>query len=494
MTVSSETNKASYDGNDSTTDFSTGFVFLEDSHVLVTLVNDTTGVETPQTITTHYTLTGAGTGSAGTVTMLTAPATGETLIVSRNIPLTQGADYVENDPFPAATHEEGLDKLTMIAQQQQEELDRSLRFPLSVDSGVSNEIPTPTADYYLKFNSAGTAIEAIALAENIAEITYENLDANGDVGFGSGQVPAGNLTMPLSKIGVTAGDVVQVDQALTVTTRSATTTLGTSLNHTLSDTSTTITAFNGVAGVTYHCRALGAGNITHHATNLIITQTGADITTAAGDTFDVEMITSTTCRIKNYVRAVGPITAASQAEMEAGTETALRTMSPERVKQAIDALGGSGVTIGTPQATTSGTNKDFTIPAGTKKVTVSVSGLSFATNTNPLIELGDSGGIVTTGYSGNVQTAGTSNANLSSGFALITSGTSTDVYHGSLELILLDSANYIWAAFGVFGRSDAAQLAVVAGTVTLTGELTTVRLTSSGGATMDAGSCNVAYQ
>jgi hypothetical protein len=36
-------------------------------------------------------------------------------------------------------------------------------------------------------------------------------------------------------------------------------------------------------------------------------------------------------------------TAASQAEMEAGTETALRSMSPIRVKQAIDALASTGL-------------------------------------------------------------------------------------------------------------------------------------------------------
>ena len=36
------------------------------------------------------------------------------------------------------------------------------------------------------------------------------------------------------------------------------------------------------------------------------------------------------------------MTAASQAEMEAGTETAIRSMSPLRVKQAIDALAGEG--------------------------------------------------------------------------------------------------------------------------------------------------------
>jgi hypothetical protein len=42
-----------------------------------------------------------------------------------------------------------------------------------------------------------------------------------------------------------------------------------------------------------------------------------------------------------------PTVAASQVEMEAGTETELRSMSPARVKQAIDALANS-ITAGTP--------------------------------------------------------------------------------------------------------------------------------------------------
>lgn len=116
-----------------------------------------------------------------------------------------------------------------------------------------------------------------------------------------------NNAIPSSfaQFGVTSGTVPLVNQDVTSWTRAATTTLGTTLNGTLSDTSTTITEFNGVAGVTYHCRALGTGSITHHSTNLIITQTGASITTAAGDTFDVEMLTASTCRIKNYQRASG---------------------------------------------------------------------------------------------------------------------------------------------------------------------------------------------
>lgn len=122
-------------------------------------------------------------------------------------------------------------------------------------------------------------------------------------------LPATGVTgtaLVAADIGVATGNVVQVNQAVTAWTRAATTTLGTTLNGTLSDTSTTITAFAGVAGVTYHVRALGAGAITHHATDLIITQTGASIAaTAAGDTFDVEMLTATTARIKNYLKADG---------------------------------------------------------------------------------------------------------------------------------------------------------------------------------------------
>jgi len=112
-------------------------------------------------------------------------------------------------------------------------------------------------------------------------------------------------TAAITDTGVATGNVPLVNQAVTATTRATTTTLGTTLNHTLSDTSATITAFNGVAGVTYHCRALGAGEITHHGTNLIIRQTGASITTAADDTFDVYMITDSTCEIRNIQLASG---------------------------------------------------------------------------------------------------------------------------------------------------------------------------------------------
>lgn len=116
MTVSSSVAYKAYSGNGVTTAFSTTFQFFDNTDLSVVLVDDATMVETTQTLTTHYTVSG-GSGSTGTVTMLTAPASGKTLVLRRVIPYTQATDYISNDAFPADAHELALDKLTMLVQQ-----------------------------------------------------------------------------------------------------------------------------------------------------------------------------------------------------------------------------------------------------------------------------------------------------------------------------------------------------------------------------------------
>jgi len=113
---------------------------------------------------------------------------------------------------------------------------------------------------------------------------------------------AGVETQLALALGVTAGKAQQVDQAVSATVRAATTDFtGESLEGTLSNSGVTITAFHGVAGVTYKRKCLGAGRITARI-GLTIPQGRASINTAAGDTFEVYMLTSTTCEVRNYVR------------------------------------------------------------------------------------------------------------------------------------------------------------------------------------------------
>lgn len=143
MTVSSTTTKVSYAGNGSTTAFSAPFYFILSSDLKVTL-RSATGTETVKTLTTNYTVSGAGVSSGGTVTMLVAPASGETLVIQRNVPLTQEVDYQANDPFPANTHEQALDKLTMETQQLSEALARSIKLS-TTNTIASTEITVDAA-------------------------------------------------------------------------------------------------------------------------------------------------------------------------------------------------------------------------------------------------------------------------------------------------------------------------------------------------------------
>jgi hypothetical protein len=135
MAVSSTTNKVSYSGNGSTTVFAYTFKIFADGDLDV-YIRSSTGTETLKTLTTDYTVSNAGVDGGGNVTFGTAPASGETVVIQRKLALTQGTDYVENDPFPAESHEEALDRLTFITQQMQEELDRSIK--ASVTNTISS--------------------------------------------------------------------------------------------------------------------------------------------------------------------------------------------------------------------------------------------------------------------------------------------------------------------------------------------------------------------
>ncbi len=128
MTISSTTVRNSYSGDNSTTTFSYTFKIFQDSDIQV-IIRSTDGTETIKTITTHYTVTGAGASGGGSVIFTSGniPTSTQTVVLRRNIPQTQAIDYIANDPFPAESHEEGLDRATMAIQQLQEEVTRSLK-------------------------------------------------------------------------------------------------------------------------------------------------------------------------------------------------------------------------------------------------------------------------------------------------------------------------------------------------------------------------------
>ena len=60
--------------------------------------------------------------NGGSVRLVTACPSSETLVIQRTTPLTQGTVFTNNMPLPMTSFENGLDKLTEIAQEQETEL------------------------------------------------------------------------------------------------------------------------------------------------------------------------------------------------------------------------------------------------------------------------------------------------------------------------------------------------------------------------------------
>ena len=159
MTISSTTTKNSYSGNGSTTTFAYGFYIPASTDIQV-IVRSATGTETVKAEgsgSTNYSITGVGNASGGNIVFVTAPVSGETVVLRRNTAKTQATDYVANDPFPAETHEDALDKLTIIGQDLQEQVDRSLKLSRT-NTMTSTEFTVGSSDRaskILAFDSSG---------------------------------------------------------------------------------------------------------------------------------------------------------------------------------------------------------------------------------------------------------------------------------------------------------------------------------------------------
>ena len=156
MTVSSTTARDDYNGNDVTTEFAVTFKFTLNSDIRAVLYNAVTAEEITLVENTDYTLTGAGEETGGTLTMVVAPTSSETLTFVRNIAFSQTYDYIEHSTFPAASHEAALDKLTMLLQQLDEAMTRVLR--QSVSRSGSLELPVSISDMFLRWAADGSLV------------------------------------------------------------------------------------------------------------------------------------------------------------------------------------------------------------------------------------------------------------------------------------------------------------------------------------------------
>ena len=158
-----------------------------------------------------------------------------------------------------------------------------------------------------------------------------------------------------------------------------------------------------------------------------------------------------------------------------------------------DGTGVSNIQLQTAQATTSGTSIDWnTIPAGVKRVTLTLSAVSTNGTSDLQVRLG-SGSIDTSGYSGTATNTSTSTA-MSAGFLLTYGVAAANSYHSVVNLDLINPSNNTWAmTSSTFGTT--ASTALSGGSKAFSGSIDRIRLTTVNGTdTFDAGVANVSWE
>ena len=150
-------------------------------------------------------------------------------------------------------------------------------------------------------------------------------------------------------------------------------------------------------------------------------------------------------------------------------------------------ISGGTIVTGTSVATTSGTVFNFTdIPSWAKRITVMVSGVSTNGTSGVIVQLGTSGGIVSTGYLSSATSQSATN-----GF-LFVGGSASDLRSGAMFILNAGSGLFIQSGAS---KSAASFTSALGGNVTIAGTVDRIRLTTVNGTdTFDAGVVNIMYE
>ncbi len=152
MTVTNQTVRWRYTGDDATTSFVYTNKVNAAGEILVYLDGVLQG--------SGYSVAGVGVATGGNVVFSSAPAAGVQVDLVRKVLPVQGASLPTAGALPAKKVEGMLDLVTMVLQDQFSLSARSLRLSVdAVTSGVSLEIPSLVANKQLAVNSSGDGLE-----------------------------------------------------------------------------------------------------------------------------------------------------------------------------------------------------------------------------------------------------------------------------------------------------------------------------------------------
>ena len=376
MTVSSITNKQSYNGNGTQTVFAYTFKIFADSDVKVYVGTSL------KTLSTHYTLSGVGSAGGGNVTFTTGniPAAGTgNVTILRSLALTQGVDLVNYGRFDAEVIEAQYDKITMMVQQLQEQADRTIRFSTTVSDAGGVEITDSVAQRsgkVLAYDASGDLSVATELGEWKFSWTTTTVYVARDL-----VLDAATNNVYICLVGHTAGtlstDVSASKWALVVNAAAVAASAATATTK-ASEASTSATAAAGSAST-----ATTQANTATTQANTATTQ-ASTATTQAGiaTTKASEASTSASNASTSATGSASSATAgATSATNSANSATAAASSASTATTKASEATtnGAAQVTLATAQVTLATTQAGLATTNGAAQVALATTQAGLAT-------------------------------------------------------------------------------------------------------------------
>lgn len=162
MSILTTSNRIDYTADGVATTFAFPFAVYTQTDLQV-YVTPTGGTPVLQVLNTDYTQTAVnvpGGNAGGNVIFSSPPTNTYQVTLIRKLPILQQTSFTNLDKFDAKTAIEGTyDKVVMIEQQLNEVVSRAPVLP--VDSLLNPEFPLPGASKFIRWNSGGTALEAV---------------------------------------------------------------------------------------------------------------------------------------------------------------------------------------------------------------------------------------------------------------------------------------------------------------------------------------------
>ena len=204
----------------------------------------------------------------------------------------------------------------------------------------------------------------------------------------------------------------------------------------------------------------------------------------------------------NYIaRPIATVGHPSTSNLQAAAGTFTSTLAVTGAATLSGDLSVSGAISGVSTALSDNdvngnTTATFTVPTTAKIIYVHWDGVSHSSgsNHNMLVQIGDSGGVETSGYNSNVAITGntsdtSSNATSAAGFIVYYQAAASDVLNGQTTIVNGGGNRFTMSSIIKSGNYNN----VAAGTKTLSAAITTVKISFVSTPTFDSGTVSVTY-